>query len=632
MSSRLDADLRKASNFLKEHKTLMFLLFCLILSAAFNLNQRLTSMKFGLIDPSFNFGVNAAAAAKMSFGTQFIATYGPLGFLVSNYLPKFMLEVNIWQMFYTLSLGFGVFLFIRTYKVKNIWLSALIIIYTLSILGSIGFIEWGYLCTFLLYCFVYLKANLNIKLLLTIILSSVAVIFALTKFTLGAGGISSLFLLIILSKISWKKKIKQVLYSAFTFSVLFFALSHELGVKNPMNYIKTAIIMTSGFSQSMSLYNTQTLLATIGVFFALLLIILWIIKDEKKSTLEYAFLLPSLFLVWKYCIVRQDVHILAVLEFTLPLTALVYYSRKTISRFNTKVALVIVVLSCFSVYANNIMFYQYTGFIETLTSPILNVIKGQPFAFFNVSQEKQNWASYSALGLQHAALPKNMTTLIGSNTIDIYPWEADVAAANGLKWDPRPSPYSFESYNPYFDNLNASFYKSNNAPKFIIWHNTSIYSIDGRYILWDEPKTIRAVLENYKLALNNNSFMLLERRQKPISVSFDRYYLGNVSILYKYYSLKTPKENQIGITYFTPQIGFAEFLKTELLRQDQFYLTLKYENDSKRTYRFVTSNASQGFITGGMPTNWKSLVSFFDTGKADKPSEIATSFEITKSP
>ena len=121
--------------------------------------------------------------------------------------------------------------------------------------------------------------------------------------------------------------------------------------------------------------------------------------------------------------------------------------------------------------------------------------------------------------LPPAVLPANIRADIGSSSVDIFPWEVVSLKANNLNWDPRPSPFSFETYAPQFDHANAQFVL-NNGPQFIVWHNfgfNGVQGIDGRSILWDEPATLRAILARYTYVDSNQHFILLKRLPKAVA-------------------------------------------------------------------------------------------------------------------
>lgn len=613
--------------FLYRHKELTLFIYGLFLAFIFILSPRLQFLRYGLLDPSFNFAVDFAALAKLSFGTQFISTYGPLGFLVSNYLPQYLNIVNLWLVFYILMLSVGVYLFCLKYNIKKRFLATSVITFIFSI-TTFSYNEWNYLIVFLLYCFVYLKLKNRFSYLVLTLLSIVSGIFMLIKFTLATGSFGALILLIIFSDKSKKDKIKSLTIFLILSLGTLALMGRHFGINNYYNYIKSAITISSGFSQSMSSLNHQTILATFFVAISLILIMIWLFVINKINTLKFLFLLPSIYLIWKYTVVRQDLHLLVIFQFAASLAIIIYYSaRKSMKSINIKFMLAILISSSIAIYANNIGFYGIDGFAQTVASPIINIVELKPISFFETQQEISNWQNQSAVGLKGAAIPKSWIDKIGNNSVDIYPWETVLVGANNLKWDPRPSPFSFETYEPQLDNLNASFYNSNKSPEFIIWHNTGVNSIDERYILWDEPKTIRSILINYKLVKYNNNFMLFKKRLNKLNITFGYQNFGTINAINKYIKI-TPTNDQLMVTYFKIHISNLESVRTILYKQEEYYMNIKYENNSYRTYRLVVQNTDQGIFLNVMPSNWSSLIKFFTMSGKPQPNEIAVKFKI----
>jgi hypothetical protein len=262
-------------------------------------------------------------------------------------------------------------------------------------------------------------------------------------------------------------------------------------------------------------------------------------------------------------------------------------------------------------------------------SPLENIKSLGPINFIRIHKQKAEWSKYSALGLQGAALPVSMKQMIGRDGVDVFPWETDIVAANNLTWQPRPSPFSFESYNPYFDNLNANYFNSSRAPKFIIWHNTGVKSVDYRYLLWDEPKTLKTILQNYNLTNESKGFMLLEKKQTIAKPNIKQ--LG--SVVTQWGDMVTIPKHSTGSEIFADiSVKRDEYSKvtTFLLRSDTFSIYLKQANRSYINYQYVLENGPQGLLINNLPLNWNQLTElarnkYFDLNYATKFKLVQTS-------
>jgi len=596
----------------------LLLLFCVMAAAFFLLAPRLDSLSYGLVDPSFNYAVNNAAASGEAFGSQFISTYGPLGYLVSNYLPQNVHKVMAALALYVLFLGIGVYAFARLYvkDPKARWLAAGGLVYALS-MGSSLEPEWGYLSLFLVYCFIYMKLAGRKRLLLLTALSAIGGIFLLTKFTLGFAALPTLIILCLLAADG--KLIKRAawaLYAVAVYAVVFLALGHHLGITDFTMYIRTGLIESNNFSGAMSLYSEQTAYGTIFTALALLGILFWPLLHGRRTFLRYLFLSPSLLVIWKYAVVRQDAHLLRLLMVAIPVACLMYVSWASRTRRDRQVLCLIVAFSVLAVWGNNLPFSGGgSSLLAVLGSPVNNIEQNNFVEYFNVTKQDSQWAHYSAAGLGGAALPSSMLQQIGRGGVDVFPWETSIIAANNLKWDNRPSPFSFETYDPYLDNINTKFFESKAAPEYIIWHSTgpgSVGGIDGRHVLWDEPKTFRTVLSRYTLAQSNDSFMLLKKNVAAVPApSLDQTMsLSAIPATGRWVTLKPYQRSKPLFVQTTIKQSVSDKLTAELIRGKTYFLTLLYANGTVNEYRLIPENTSQGILVNGLPNTWDGLTQF----------------------
>ena len=613
--------------------------FCIIVAGLFVLSPRLQSLSYGNIDPSYNYAVNNAAASKEAFGTQFIATYGPLAYLVSDYLPQNLDKITLWLGVYALLLGIGVYLFASLYLKagKQRWLGAIGLLYVLAITIGGGTIEWGYLTVFLLYCSILIKISWRTRLILILPMAAAAAVLILTEFTVGLIALLSLLCVCLLSTENRiNERFKQAALGLGTFLLVFVALGRYLGVGNFIQYIHTSLIESSNFSSAMSLYSTGTAYATLFVALTLLALLFWPLLHGKKAFIKYLFFAPTLLTIWKYAVVRQDAHVLRVLQVSIPVACIIYVTLKNKTIRDRWALVLILTLTSLAVWANELPFGGTNGFMAAITSPITNVKSFEFIHFFRLSKQKAQWASQSAAGLGGAALPKSIVTRIGDNKVDVFPWETSIIAANGLKWDNRPSPFSFETYDPYLDNLNAEFFKSKAAPKYIVWHSTgtqSVDSIDYRHILWDEPATFRAILHDYTLVDSDQQFMLLEKRSAgPFRFASQNTNLGKVPVSNRWITLNIAHPTDPLFAYFTVSESITDKLTTMALRGKLYYLSLKEKSGNIHEYRLIPENTNQGILINGLPTNWNNLVQFMQTKKLSSVSQSIVQIKLSASP
>ncbi|CAN5720823.1 hypothetical protein BH10BAC3_BH10BAC3_33830 [soil metagenome] len=120
-------------------------------------------------------------------------------------------------------------------------------------------------------------------------------------------------------------------------------------------------------------------------------------------------------------------------------------------------------------------------------------------------------------------MPAAIKQRIGNNTVDIFPADIDRLYFEKLNFTTRPIPQGYSVYHSSLDSVNALFYRSVKAPRFVV---SGIGSTPGRHPFWDETNTKIAVRENYHIVdsfrftneverAELSHFYLLERNASP---------------------------------------------------------------------------------------------------------------------
>lgn len=617
----------------------MVVIICII-TLLFNLHPALVAVSTGL-DPSFVYGFNKAISMHLSFGDQFISTYGPLGYLTHDLLPQYMVQASVAQVLYSIALGVGIYLFIkRLCKLKSkLWGYAIAIVmaYAFSV-GSSSSIDFNYLSLFLLYCFLLVSSELPYykRKLLLAALALVAAIFLYVKFTLGFASLGAL-LCLPLSTLKLRpahqriksiiRTLKETIFVGFLYFLFAFVLTIPLYINNFLDYIKSGWIMSYGFSGAMSFQQQGTFNATIICALAIIvLLLMFIIPLPKAKTLAHnmLFLIIPAFVAWKYAVVRQDAHIIFLAQFTFPIGILVLFARlkKNWIDISALLAMIAIVVT-FTVIATPLNKLSTNQTIVGLIgSPINNLKQLNTVKFLQISAERNTWKQESQVLLAGDVLPNNFRKIIGGAGVDIYPWEASIVAANNLNWKPRPSPFSFESYSPYFDNLNTSYFKSKRAPEYIVWQNilgnvnSYTSSIDGRNVLWDEPRTVDTILQKYSAVASSNSQLILLKKifkppTRPLKV------LGRQTAIWNHW-IKIPNAPKGDFVFLSASYKTSMLIKLEdfLLRSPTINIAVAYK-EGVVSFRIVPANLSQGFLINPLPYDWQQFSNLFSHGKSN---------------
>jgi len=118
---------------------------------------------------------------------------------------------------------------------------------------------------------------------------------------------------------------------------------------------------------------------------------------------------------------------------------------------------------------------------------------------------------------QYRLGPRILARLRG-RTVHIAPWEAGVAWAYGLEWDPLPAFQNYQAYTSEIDDDNVAAIDSAGAPSRILVQNTATVpspfpapTIDGRNSAWDPPAAQVAMLCHYRPLLRTPDWLVLGR-------------------------------------------------------------------------------------------------------------------------
>jgi hypothetical protein len=104
---------------------------------------------------------------------------------------------------------------------------------------------------------------------------------------------------------------------------------------------------------------------------------------------------------------------------------------------------------------------------------------------------------------------------IGDAPVDVRPWESGLVWAYGLDWRPLPVIQDYQAYRPWLDRLNAEALASGDGPRYVLRHlgygGSSVVGIDGRFAPFDAPLETRVLLCRFRPVLTSDNYQLLAR-------------------------------------------------------------------------------------------------------------------------
>jgi len=305
---------------------------------------------------------------------------------------------------------------------------------------------------------------------------------------------------------------------------------------------------------------------------------------------------PALFAIWKYGMARQDyLHASMLFVFLLFIILIFNIISGKFKIINIAFSVLIVTLFYITLQKS----YYFEPF-QLHASGVQNLAAKS----FNNKYFSDTCNASSEKVIARNKLDKRILDIVGSKPADIYPWDYTFIAANRLNWQPRPVIQSYASYTRNLDQLNASHLQGDRAPDFIIWemrkithdlHGGTLESIDGRYLLNDEPATLLTMLRNYEpVAFQGGLFPVFVFKKRDIELTSFSKVIRQTHAGWNTW-IDVPG-NSTGLLQASADIqrNFTGKLKSFFYKDEATFIYYLLENGDIRIYRIVPKNAAYG--------------------------------------
>jgi hypothetical protein len=549
------------------------------------------------IDLSYTYAMNRASAEGRVFGRDFVSTYGPFGYCIAAMdVPGIVTPWILSQLFLTVALGLAAAAYSTSVGGRLV-----------SILAGTGLLlaaihvsadEYRWLGLVVLLVLLGLRAKGRRALAIFAMAGLLAGFAMLIKLSLGSGALLTVGGAAFLAR-PWRAIGPRVIVSGASAAAgLGLGLwLHHGSLDGLVEYLRTAAAVTNAYSSAMSLAEPDWWKAAVafGVFAACLGVAL-IAPGRPHLRVVAATLVAPTFLAWKHGVVRQDGHVRTLVVFGLVLGAVALVEIAGASGLRSSrpwlvlavVALMRVWIECPGAGPRPLLTLG-----ETVLEPLLFPGVRGLLTLTALSAHRADLERESAATLVSQRLPEAARALIGSRSVDVYPWETSYAAANAFDWSRRPSPASFATYAPSLDRLDAAFFEGPSRPSFILWHtDTGVRSIDRRHLFWDEPLTFRTLLDKYDLAWQGNVF-LLEARAEPRFAPPVR--LQTIDVDWGQ-ALRLPRVAGALLVEVEIDTPLPARLRRFLLREEAAFIVVSFANGERSRYRYVPDQARSGLF------------------------------------
>jgi len=573
------------------------------------------------LDPSWVNALYMMVLSKMQFGSDVIFTFGPLGFL--SY--PMLIDYNLWritllfQILTHILLYLTVFILLR--KISAKWYHYLFML-PILLFANLSTDELLPILTSIMLFISFIsdvgdksqKKNYDNYIWLTLsgLLIAISSLLKFNSLLVSLSLIAVSIIIFILLKKDYKS-ITYLISCTILFFIIFWSATGQ-NFANVPNYIFYGAELSRGYTSAMSLESPfsgsgQFIIFLISIICVFCLLAYSFIKRKSNIFIFLILNLVLLFASYKHGFVRHDLHVLSFFLMYILVLGILF----VMVSIELQKKIDYLCIFCFAM---------------TLIVIIMLISTTNAIAPWVMSENiLTRWDSYSLTGkllLNQSAFDaivdtekqtiKNSYVIddqtlknIDNKSIDIFPWDISLCWAYGLNWSPKFVIQSYLDYTADLDNATSQHFIDKNPPQFIMY---SYKSIDGRYPLFDEPSTFRAILNHYDYAQISSEFIILNR-----SVHGEKYSQSeDLGTVVGKMGQEIPVPDYNGLVFGSVHVNYNinGKLMDMLYKPSELYIQFKYRNgDLSGIYRFIPNDASNGLLLSHYVGGEKDLTELF---------------------
>ncbi len=566
----------RAKNILKKPFLLDLCLALLVSLGGYKITYK--SVKSGL-DPSYILAVNYAFANKLQFGKEILFTYGPLGFLAfPQPIKKNILLANLTLLAILFAFSFLIINQTENERGNNLAKKIYIALYLLLFFKLTRYNNpffFFYLVPTSFLTIYFIKNNTN--LLYASLAGSIFAISSLVKinFTIKLILLITGFLII-------TRKTSIAIVTLISYFIAFLLYWYTIygnlqGIGNYFTYIPEFIKSYRNMSLNVREYFFNY------YYIAALLFLLFTLFTKNKVIRNFIlFQIPVFVAIVNYSTIRGD-HVDVGVGNLITYTLFLIIVIKIITE-NIEISKKYLFIGIFVFYTLSL----------PLTYKNLN-------SFFNIERYYEQARATSLKQGKKVAVSDEIMALVKNDLLDIYPWEISPVYFQSLNWQPRPVFQSYIATTKKLDLLNAQFFHSEKAPRWLLfakkrppWNipqtGKEVKSIDGRYLFNDEPSTVLEIVDHYIPVIDSKEWVLLQKDPKHDLIG----QTIKTEVL-KSTTTRVPQgEYLILRANLYIKHSFKFLLTRYLLREPPSHLIVLFSDNTSKRYRFVPDAATRG--------------------------------------
>jgi hypothetical protein len=575
----------------------VYIWFCLVKLPATGLRDSLPQ--------SWEAVLSYAAAHHLQWGRDIVFTFGPLGFLTSDYYwGNFYWPIVLWAGGFALAMTAALMrLLMRVPKAIRLPIYAALPLLTVPACSNLGFDSFHFLAITLLGI-LCLPAERPGMLRLTTT-GLVFTVLSLIKFTFCIYSVFAVLAIVTANGKVWRNT--AILIGSSFLSLLGICSWSGQSLWSVFLYVASSTEMAAGYSAAMGL-APNVWDARIGIALLIFLLALvfttWLGSPNwRERTHRVAIVCAGIFLTWKEGFVRADTHVVVFLVYSFFLAALLpallgfdWVAEELDERENILSAPVgnmllrrrAQALTFGCLFISLIPFALFKGDYKSAVQNGLLAKASDTFsAFIRPATYKLELERQLESMRDKAELPK-IRAVVGGDAIDALNLDQEAVILNGLNYKPHPVFQNYSAYTPALQRLNAEYFKSK-PPQYLLWRTGGI---DGRFPTLDDGEVLLTVLSSYSPVTNENGFILWKCKtltEKTYSLTNKHEFSGSLNQW-----VMLPREpTWLQIESEQTLFGAVQSL---LSRCSEMRLEVQLDNGGTRSYRLLPGNARYGFV------------------------------------
>lgn len=571
------------------------------------------------IDSLFAYACNHASAIGSAWGRDFVSTCGPYGYLILSMDVGHLLKRTIlFNLLLVIGTGLAIAVYVQSVPALGAGariVLAIVLAYAVSLQGA----EYRWFVLFLLVVLIGIHRRDRMSLVAFSLAGILAGFYLLIKFSLGVNAMTTLLVACLLVRSLGTVGTRlAVAVPAAAGGFLAGWVAYAGAVAGISAYLSTGWAVGIGYSAAMSFAPERWWIGAGSFLLWFALIALWVVMQSGAgSRLTLAALALPLFGAWKHSIVRQDVHVMILITFGVFVIAvlLTEVAAAWAWRWTVPIAgllLVPLAVPWFNAAPPGVNAMRSLG--EVALGPLRFRGVRDLARLGQLPAYRQSIARESDAYLGQHVLPHPLRTTIGESSVDVYPWRVFFVPANALTWAARPVPFSYNAYTPVLDGIDAAFFESRARPTHLLWHATfeaGLRSIDGRYLLWDEPRTMRAIIDSYDIVAADPSVMVLRARSSPRFGPPQP--LGTVDVTWNTWT-PVPRGSGVLLASVAVESSLLVPIVRAVFREEPVFVSVQFLGGETETYRVVRDNMKSGLWLSPFVVTVEDLRMLFQRG------------------